>query len=116
MYFARRLFGDSQAKRVVVQKVGRLIRPIHATGEQKVRSAQTCAERAHGIFWIVLFRVRLFIFMVFGYDPWILNWDQSPFHHNESGAQNKPTLGIKGSTVPVVRATPISSLDGLPNW
>ena len=54
------------------------------------------------IFWIVLFRVRLFIFMVFGYDPWILNWDQSPFHHNESGAQNKPTLGIRGSTVPVV--------------
>ncbi len=54
------------------------------------------------IFWIVLFRVRLFIFMVFGYDPWILNWDQSPFHHNESGAQNKPTLGVRGSTVPVV--------------
>ena len=54
------------------------------------------------IFWIVLFRVRLFIFMVFGYDPWILNWDQSPFHHNESGAQNKPTLGIRGSIVPVV--------------
>ena len=54
------------------------------------------------IFWIVLFRVRLFIFMVFGYDPWILNWDQSPFHHNESGAQNKPTSGIRGSIVPVV--------------
>jgi hypothetical protein len=54
------------------------------------------------IFWIVLFRLRYFIFLVFGYDPLILNFDQSPFHHNETGSQNKPTLAIRGSTVPVV--------------
>ena len=52
--------------------------------------------------WVNIFRIRLFIFLVFGYDPLILNWDQSPFHHNESGSQNKPTLGVRGSTVPVV--------------
>ena len=33
---------------VVVQKMGRGIRFIHAIGEQKVRSAQIRAERAHG--------------------------------------------------------------------
>ena len=54
------------------------------------------------IFWVVLFRLRLFIFLVFGYDPLILNFDQSPFHHNETGSQNRPTLAVRGSTVPVV--------------
>ena len=54
------------------------------------------------IFWVVLFRVRLFIFLKFGYDPLILNWDQSPFHHNESGSQNKQILAVRCSTVPVV--------------
>ena len=42
------------------------------------------------IFWSVLFRIRYFIFSVFGYDPLLENWDQSPFHHNETGSQNKP--------------------------
>jgi len=54
------------------------------------------------IFWVVLFRIRLFILLVFGYDPMILNVDQSPFHHNETGSQDKPTLGVKGAKVPVV--------------
>ena len=54
------------------------------------------------IFWVVLFRIRLFIQLAFGYDPLILNWDQSPFHHNETGSQDKPTLGVRGSVVPVV--------------
>ena len=54
------------------------------------------------IFWVNLFRLRQFIFLVFGYDPVILNFDQSPFHHNETGSQNKPTLAVRGSTVPVV--------------
>ena len=54
------------------------------------------------IFWVVLFRIRLFIFLEFGYDPVILNFDQSPFHHNETGSQHQPTLAVRGSTVPVV--------------
>ena len=53
-------------------------------------------------FWVNLFRIRLFIQTVFGYDPLILNFDQSPFHHNETGSQNKPTLGARGGIVPVV--------------
>lgn len=54
------------------------------------------------IFWVNLFRLRLFIRLQFGYDPLLLNFDQSPFHHNETGAQNKATLGVRGSVVPVV--------------
>ena len=52
--------------------------------------------------WVNIFRLRYLIVLVFGYDPILLNFDQSPFHHNETGSQNKPTLAIKGSTVPVV--------------
>ena len=54
------------------------------------------------IFWVNLFRIRQFIILVFGYDPLIINWDQSPFHHNETGAQDKPTLGARGDKVPIV--------------
>ena len=54
------------------------------------------------IFWIVLFRVRLFIFLIFGYDPLIINFDQSPFHNNETGSQNKLTLAVRQSVVPIV--------------
>ena len=54
------------------------------------------------ILWVVLFRLRLFISLVFGYDPLILNFDQSPFHHNETGSQNKPTLAVRAGTVPIV--------------
>ena len=57
------------------------------------------------IFWVVLFRVRLFIKLAFGYEPLILNFDPSPFHHNETGSQNKPTLALRGSTVPVVEGS-----------
>jgi len=54
------------------------------------------------IFWTNLFRLRKFIILVFGYDPLIINWDQSPFHHNETGSQNKLTLSVRGGIVPVV--------------
>ena len=47
-------------------------------------------------------RVRQLAVLALGYEPMLLNWDQSPYHHNESGSQNKPTLAVRGSTVPVV--------------
>ena len=37
-----------------------------------------------------------------GHDPSIENWDQSPFHHNESGSQNMPTLGEINALCPLV--------------
>ena len=47
-------------------------------------------------------RVRAATAAIFGYDPHILNWDQSPFHHNETGAAEATTLAVKGSIVPLV--------------
>ena len=57
------------------------------------------------IFWVVLFRVRMLIRLVFGYDPTIFNFDQSPFHHNETGCQDKATLSAVGSKVPIIEGT-----------
>ena len=55
------------------------------------------------LFLVSLFRIRKLIQLVFGYDALILNWDQSPFHHNETGSQDKPTLALRGDIVPVVQ-------------
>ena len=52
--------------------------------------------------WVNIFRIRLFILLNFGYDPEIVNWDQSPFHDNETGSQDKAILGVRSSIVPVV--------------
>ena len=54
------------------------------------------------LFWVSLFRVRQLAVLDLGYEPMQLNWDQSPYHHNESGSQNKATLAVRGSNVPVV--------------
>eukprot|EP00959_Pyramimonas_sp_CCMP1952_P303670 6354858-Pyramimonas_sp.AAC.1 len=37
-----------------------------------------------------------------GHDPHILNWGQSPFHHNESGTASTNTLAVKGPIVPLI--------------
>jgi hypothetical protein len=59
-----------------------------------------------------LFRIRQFILLEFGYDPDILNWDQSPFHHNESGAQDKRVVAVVGSKVPIVQG----HTDSMKRW
>lgn len=57
------------------------------------------AERLD-IGWQNVFRVRAAVAALKGYDPHIENWDQSPFHHNETGSENKPTLAVAGVEVP----------------
>ena len=52
--------------------------------------------------WLNVARVRALCLAVHGYDPEIENWDQIPFHHNESGSQNVTTLAVAGATVPLV--------------
>ena len=55
------------------------------------------------IWWLNLARVRALCICVFGYDPEMENWDQTPFHRNEVGSQNARTLAIEGSmTVPLI--------------
>ena len=47
-------------------------------------------------------RVRALCFAIFGYEPEMENWDQSPFHANESGSANVATLALAGATAPLV--------------
>ena len=55
------------------------------------------------VFWVNLFRIRMLMHCEFKQpDPLIINFDQSPFHHNETGAQDKTIMSVRGSTVPVV--------------
>ena len=54
------------------------------------------------LFWVSLVRVRQLAVLALGYEPLQLNFDQSPYHYKDSGSQNKATLGVIGSTVPVV--------------
>ena len=55
--------------------------------------------------WVTVFRLRQLMQLALGYDPLILNFDQSPFHHNETGSQDKPCLAARGANVPVVEGT-----------
>ena len=57
--------------------------------------------------WVNIFRLRYFVILVFGYGPLILNFDQSPFHHSETGSLNKRTLAVRGSTVPFVEGNSV---------
>ena len=54
------------------------------------------------VVWVTIFRLRYLILLVFGYEPVLYNFDQSPYHHNETGSQDKATLGVTGAIVPVV--------------
>ena len=47
------------------------------------------------LFWVTLFRIRLFATLALGCDPALFNFDQSPYHHNETGSRNKATLGVR---------------------
>ena len=51
--------------------------------------------------WLNVARVRALCLAAHGYDPEIENWDQSPFHHNESGSQNMTTLAVVGAAANV---------------
>ncbi len=58
------------------------------------------AERLE-IGWCNVARIRAFCLATHGYDPEIENWDQFPFHNNESGSADTPTLAVAGSLVPL---------------
>ena len=38
---------------------------------------------------------------ILGYEPEMEKFDQSPYHNNEVGSQDKPVLAIKGAKVPL---------------
>ena len=70
---------------------------------RKYKCPKFILEERLELWWITLFRIRALCVAIFGYDPEMENWDQSPFHNNESGSQNLRTLAFKGaSTVPLI--------------
>jgi hypothetical protein len=54
------------------------------------------------IAWKNIARIRALCHMCHGYDPQMENWDQSPFHNNETGSADVKTLAVSGSVVPLV--------------
>ena len=70
---------------------------------RKFKVSKQILEERLTIWWLNLARVRALCEAVFGYDPEMENWDQSPFHHNEIGSQNARTLAVHGSIeVPLI--------------
>ena len=53
-------------------------------------------------FWITVFRIRALCMEIFGYDPDMENFDQTPYHANESGSQDARTLAVAGEKVPLI--------------
>ena len=69
---------------------------------RKYKVPKDVMEERLEIGWCNVARVRALCLEVHGYDPELENWDQSPFHNNESGSQNMNTLAVAGSTVPLI--------------
>ena len=49
-----------------------------------------------------VFRIRALCVALHGYDPEMENFDQTPYHANESGSQNAKTLAVAGEKVPLI--------------
>jgi hypothetical protein len=80
--------------------------------DRKYAVTRRIVKERIGILWVVLCRIRYVMFLVFGYDPLVDNWDQSPFHRNKTGSQNKPILAVKALSCQSSKATLIRNLDG----
>ena len=59
-------------------------------------------EQRCDIFWHSVFKVRAACEALFGYDPGMENFDQSPYYHNESGSKNVSTVAVAGMVCPLV--------------
>ena len=59
-------------------------------------------EQRCDIFWHSVFKVRAACEALFGYDPGMENFDQSPYYHNETGSKNVSTVADKGMVCPLV--------------
>jgi hypothetical protein len=70
---------------------------------RKYKVPKAVLEQRLEIEWLNLSRIRALCVKVHGYDPEMENWDQSPFHNNEVGSQNVPTLSVEGcNEVPLI--------------
>ena len=69
---------------------------------RKYKCSKELLARRLEAFWITVFRIRAFVMALFGYDPDMENFDQTPYHRNESGSQDARTLAVSGELVPLV--------------
>ena len=82
---------------------------------RKYKVSQGVLKERLNIGWLNVARVRAAVAECFaGHDPSVENWDQSPFHHNESGSANVCTLAVWGDTVPLVEGTTTRGTGGPP--
>ena len=52
---------------------------------RKYKVPKWVLEERLKLWWTSVFRIRALCVAIHGYDPDMENWDQSPFHNNESG-------------------------------
>ena len=69
---------------------------------RKYKVPKCVLEERLKLWWTSIFRIRALCVAIHGYDPELENWDQSPFHNNESGSQNLRTLAVRGKEVPLI--------------
>ena len=70
---------------VSLRKPNRRFKVPRATFMQRCRIA-----------WCNMLRVRVLMWLEFGYEPTIEGFDQKPFHMSESGSKNQATLALRG--------------------
>ena len=51
---------------------------------------------------VMISRLRVFCLRLIGCGPMVINVEHYPFHNNETGAQDKPTLDVRGGKVPLI--------------
>ena len=54
--------------------------------------------------WVSVFAIRALAVEALGYDLDMENFDQTPYHQNEIGSQDRSTVAVKGGIVPLVEA------------
>ncbi len=64
--------------------------------------------------WLNVFRVRAACVLLTQQDPEMENFDQSPFHHNETGSAGARTLAVAGSQCHLWSATAQRGSGGRP--
>ena len=70
---------------------------------RKFKVPKWVLEQRLEVWWLNLARVRALCIAIFGYDRDQENWDQSPFHRNESGSKSSKSLAVAGQIeVPLI--------------
>ena len=69
---------------------------------RKYKCSKALLARRLEAFWITVFRIRALCLAIHGYDPDMENFDQTPYHANESGSQDARSLAVTGEKVPVI--------------